>query len=179
MIITLVLFAFACLLPVVFFQLTRGSFLAQRSPAELANQMRPVDIEAFSNLIDPDEEQFLRSSLPPSLFRSVRRERLIAATEYVGAVSHNAAVLVRIGESARHHADPGTVQAGHELANSGVRLRLHCSLVLFRLWTAIVVPGARLSSVPLVERYQQASALARQLNRLRGSNPSLDASVTS
>ncbi len=166
MIITLFIVV-ACLLLVVFIQMFRGRLLAQLPAADLARRMRSVDIVAFSNLTDPDEDNFLRSSLPPSLFRSVHRERLIAATEYVSAVSHNAAILVRIGEAARHYSDPVMVQSGHDLANQAIRLRLHCSLVLLKMWTTILVPGANLSPDPLAERYQQLSSLARQLNRMR------------
>jgi hypothetical protein len=28
--------------------------------------MRAVDVEAFRNLVDPDEEEFLRTNLPPA-----------------------------------------------------------------------------------------------------------------
>jgi hypothetical protein len=167
MITVIALIIVACLLPVLFFQITRGRFSAQLAPAELVNRLRSVDVEAFCNLVDPDEEEFLRSSLPPSLFRSVQRERLLAATEYVSAVSHNAAILSRIGEASRHHADPEVIRAGQELANNAVRLRLHCTLVLLRLWTAIVLPGVGLSPVSLAERYQHLSGLARRLGRLR------------
>jgi hypothetical protein len=174
--ITILFIVVACLLLVVVIQMFRGRSLTQLPPGELAMRMRPVDIAAFCNLIDPDEENFLRSSLPPSLFRSVHRERLIAATEYVSAVSYNAAILVRIGEAARHYSDPVMVQAGHELSNNAVRLRLHCSLVLLKMWTTILIPGTSLSPDPLAERYQHLSALARQLSRMR-LQASVDASA--
>ena len=40
------------------------------SPAE---HIHPVDVVAFRNLIDPEEEDFLRRSLPPAEFRKMRR----------------------------------------------------------------------------------------------------------
>jgi len=129
--------------------------------------MRAVDVEAFSNLVDPEEEYFLRSNLPGALFRSIQRERLLAATEYVAAVSYNAGVLLRIGELARGQQDPEVSQAAQEMVNSAVRLRLYCLLVSVRLWTAILVPSAGFSSASLVEHYQHLSGLSRRLSQLR------------
>jgi hypothetical protein len=170
MMITIVLIAFACLLPPAFFLIRRGHLPARIPLGELVTHMRPVDVEAFCNLVDPDEESFLRSNLPARIFRSIQRERLLAATEYVSAVSHNAAVLLRIAEVARDHANPEISQAAQEMANSAVRLRLHCLFVFLRLWTAILVPDAGFSSASLVDRYQHLSVLSRRLGQLRYSS---------
>ena len=62
---------------------------------------QPVDLPAFLNLVDPREEQFLRVSLTPQVFRRVQRHRLFAAREYVRRVAKNAAVMVRLGEAAK------------------------------------------------------------------------------
>ena len=167
MIFTIILVLVACVLPFLFVAITRGKFSARIPVDDLARRTRSVDIEAFCNLMDPDEESFLRSNLTPHLFRSVQRERLLAATDYVRAVSLNAAIFVRIGEATRHDSDPEVVRAGQELANNAVRLRLHCSLVLLRLWTNLLFPRAGLSSIPLVERYQHLGSLARRLGQLR------------
>ena len=167
MIFAVIVILVACIVPFVFVAITRGRFSRRIPLQELIRRTRPVDVEAFCNLMDPDEESFLRSSLPAHLFRSVQRERLLAATEYVGAVSHNAAILLRIGEAARHDPDPEVVGAGQDLANNAVRLRLYCSLVLLRLWTNLLFPRAAPSSTPLAERYQHLSGLARRLGQLR------------
>lgn len=167
MLITVLLIFVACLLPVLVFYIARRRSSLGVSPSELTAQLRLVDIEAFCNLVDPDEESFLRTNLPPALYRSIQRQRLLAATEYVAAVSHNAAILTRLGEAARHHADAGVARAAEELANRAVRLRLHCLLVTLNLWAAIALPGAALSSGSLVEHYEQMNGLTRNLLRLR------------
>jgi hypothetical protein len=167
MLIPIILIAVACLLPAVLFGLTRRRSAASPSPGDLTSQLLPVDVEAFCNLVDPEEEQFLRSNLPPSLFRSVQRERLRAAAEYVSAVSHNAVILTRLGSAVRNYEDATVSQAAQELSNSAVRLRLHCLLVTLNLWTAIALPGAALPATSFVERYQQLNGLARRLGRLR------------
>lgn len=167
MIFTIILVLVACVVPFLFVAITRGRFSARIPVDDLAPRRRSVDMEAFCNLMDPEEESFLRSNLPPRLFRSVQRERLLAATEYVRAVSLNAAILLRIGEATRHDPDSEVVRAGQELANNAVRLRLHCSLVLLRLWMNLLFPRAGQSSAPLVERYQHLGSLARRLGQLR------------
>jgi|HubBroStandDraft_6_1064221.scaffolds.fasta_scaffold345461_2 hypothetical protein len=178
MLITIIVVFVAILLPVVVFVLARRRSSLNLLPSELTSQLHPVDIEAFCNLIDPDEEHFLRTNLPPALFRSIQRERLLAATEYVAAVSHNAAVLTRLGEAARFHAEAGVAHAAQQLANRAVRLRLHCLLVRVNLWTAIAWPGAGLSSGSFVERYEQINGLTRTLLRLRAPANSSHASVS-
>ncbi len=50
---------------------------------DLAGRTRPVDLEAFRNLLDPREEDFLRASLLPREFRVIQRERMRAAVDYV------------------------------------------------------------------------------------------------
>lgn len=176
MLITFVLVFLACLFPAVVFAIARRRSASKLSPSELTSQLQPVDIEAFCNLVDHDEESFLRSNLPPALFRSIQRERLLAATEYVAAVSHNAAILTRLGDAVRHHSDTSIAQAAQQLANNAVRLRLNCFLVTVNLWTAIALPGATLSSGSLVDRYQQINGLTRNLLRLR--TPGSQASVS-
>jgi hypothetical protein len=167
MLIPVILIIVACLLPAVLFALTRRRSYASPSPGELTSQLFPVDVEAFCNLVDREEEQFLRSNLPPALFRSVQRERLRAAAEYVSAVSHNAVILTRLGSAVRNTEDVTVSHAAQELLNSAVRLRLHCLLLTLNLWTAIVLPGAVLPATSFVERYQQLNGLARRLGRLR------------
>jgi len=178
MLITIILVFVACLLPVLVFAVARRRSAFSGSPSELAAQLHPVDIEAFCNLIDPDEEDFLRTNLPPTLFRSIQRERLLAATEYVAAVSHNAAILTKFGGAIRDHADVTVALAAQQLANNAIRLRLHCFLVRANLWTAIALPGAGLLSGSFVERYQQINGLTRTLLRLRAPANSTQASVS-
>lgn len=94
---------------------------------DLVGRTRPVDIDAFRNLIDPAEEEFLRENLPAGEFRAVQRERLRAAVEYVSCAAHNAAILVRLGESARLNLDPKISEAGQQLLDSGFAPPALCS----------------------------------------------------
>ncbi len=79
---------------------------------DLAGRTRPVDLEAFRNLVDASEEDFLRASLSRREFRAVQRERTRAAVEYIRNSAHNAACLLRLGEAASRSGDPRIAEAG-------------------------------------------------------------------
>ena len=130
---------------------------------DLVGRTRPVDIDAFRNLIDPAEEDFLRDNLPGREFRAIQRERLRAALEYVSSAAHNAAILVRLGEAARASSDPKIAEAGRQLLDTALRLRLYALLATIRLYVGIALPGAHLSAGRLVDNYQHLSSLAGQL----------------
>lgn len=130
---------------------------------DLAGRTRPVDLEAFRNLVDPREEDFLRAILLPREFRAIQRERLRAVLEYIQNTAHNAAFLLRLGEAATRSADPHIAQAGRQLIDSALRLRVYALLSQAVLYVRVVFPGTRLSYGKLADNYQHLRALARQL----------------
>jgi hypothetical protein len=134
---------------------------------DLAARTRPVDLEAFRNLVDPGEEDFLHSNLLPRQFRAVQRERMRAALEYVQNASHNAAFLLRMGESAARNPEPRIAQAGRQLIDSALRLRAYALLSAAKLYVRIIFPQARLSYGRLADNYQHLSALASQLTLMQ------------
>jgi hypothetical protein len=129
-------------------------------------EIRPLDLEAFLNLVDQDEERFLRANLSAREFRKIQRERLRAAAEYVGGVSHNAATMLRIGAAARRSADAQVSEAGQRLIDSASRLRFRALLAKSRLYLGVALPGVPLNPAGVVEGYRQISDLAAQLGRL-------------
>ena len=162
MILTFIL-VFVALMALLLMHAARGKSSAIGDLDDLVGRTRPVDIDAFRNLIDPAEEDFLRESLPVREFRAIQRERLRAALEYVGCAAHNAAILVRLGEAARLSLDPKIAEAGQQLLDTALRLRLYALLATMRLYLGIALPGARLSAGRLVDNYQHLSSLAGQL----------------
>jgi hypothetical protein len=129
--------------------------------------MRAVDIEAFRNLIDPAEEDFLRRNLHLSEFRSIQRARLLAAVEYVAGAAHNAAILMRIAETARHSQDPETARMAETLVENALRLRRYAFQVKFRLYLGIIIPAAQIAPVGIAERYEQMTRQVIMLGCLR------------
>jgi hypothetical protein len=167
MMITLLLILFA--IAALIFFILRGFAPARPvvDQAGLNRHMRFVDLDAFRNLIDPEEEDFLRANLPPAEFRAIQRQRLRAALDYLAAVSHNSALLLHLGQSARRSSDPRVAEAGQSLTDSALRLRLFSVLAICKLCVRIAFPGAILQPAGIAERYQQMTEGAAQLGRLQ------------
>jgi hypothetical protein len=141
--------------------------LQTRGNGELNGALRPIDIEAFRNLINPAEDHYLRRHLPPPQFRTVRRERLRAMAAYVHVVSNNAGVLVRIGEAALASGDAQLAEAAGQLVNDALLLRRNTTVALARIYLALAWPYSEFAAVRVVERYEHVSGAAMLLGRLQ------------
>jgi hypothetical protein len=158
--------ALATILSVVVTQ----SLQARRS-TNLVVAIRPIDIEAFRNLINPAEDDYLRRRLPPPQFRAVRRERLWAMAAYVHAAASNAAVLLRVGEAALASGDARIAGAAQQLMNEALLLRRNTTVALARIYLALAWPNSEFAAVRVVERYEHLSGAAMLLGRLQ--NPAV------
>lgn len=146
------------------------SLQARRNPS-LAIAIRPIDIEAFRNLINPAEDEYLRRRLPSKRFRLVRRERLRAMAAYVHVAANNAAVLVRVGEAALVGGDLRVAGAAQQLVDDALLLRRNTTMALARIYLAMAWPNSGFAAVRVVERYEQLSGAAMLLGRLQ--NPAV------
>ena len=145
----------------------RSRIPSRRNGAEISSKISDVDVEAFQNLVDPQEEEFLRENLATADFRAVQRERLKAALDYVGALSQNGALLLQLGQAAKASADPRVAEAGQHIVDNAVRLRLYALRVRARLYLKIALPTAKLEPAGVVNEYQEASNWASLLHRLQ------------
>jgi hypothetical protein len=157
---TLVFAALAVLL--LLFYVEGGGQAPVSRLEDTAEHVRPVDIDAFRNLVDPKEEAFLRAHLQPRHFRQIQRERLRAAMDYIWSSAHNAAFLLRLGEAAARSSDPRVAAAGRQLVDSALRLRASALLSVTLLYVRMALPEVRLSYGQLADKYQQLSGLATQ-----------------
>ena len=161
--LSIVLAVLALGVPLILVRLARGRILPARLVKPRSEQIRAVDLEAFRNLIDPAEEEYLRENLPAGEFRKIHRERLRAAVEYVSCAKDNAAVLLYIAESARRSQDPAVAEAAAVLVDSAVRLRMYAFLAIPRLYLAMALPGRRIMPARVADSYEQ---MTRQVVRL-------------
>jgi hypothetical protein len=159
--LSLIFSALAVLLLLVYLERRRYSSVNQLE--DLAGRTRPVDLEAFRNLVNPKEEDFLRDSLLPREFRAVQRDRMRAALSYIHNTAYNAKFLLRVGAAAARSPDPRIAQAGRQLTDQALRLRAYALLSSAKLWMRIAFPQARASYGRLADKYQSLSALAGQL----------------
>jgi hypothetical protein len=141
--------------------------LQVKRSAGMTVAIRPIDIEAFRNLIDPAEDSYLRRRLPPAKFRVVRRERLRAMAAYVQAVDSNAAVLLRVAEASLVSGDPHVAAAAQRLVNDALLLRRNTTVALARIYLALAWPNSGFAAARVVERYEHLSGAAMLLGRLQ------------
>jgi hypothetical protein len=155
MTISIALVVLSALALLFLIRLAKGQAIAPRIAENPAEHIRFVDLEAFRNLIDPDEQEYLRSQLPPAAFRKIQRERLRAAAEYISCAAHNAAVLLRMAEAARHSPDPQVAAMAEKLVENAIRLRLYAFQAIPRLYITMLLPLRQQSPVRVADRYEQ------------------------
>jgi hypothetical protein len=161
---TLVALAFIALGILVYFALLRRM---RRIDLEKAVQtFRSFDIEAFRNLVDPNEEAFLRDNLSPRKFREIMRQRAWTAFLYAREAGRAAAALAQIAQAAQRRADPEVAASGVQLAENAFRLRLQTARACLHLIGGILWPARPSRSLPrLLDQYEQAAATLVRLGR--------------
>ena len=155
---------------------TRSLRISENS--SLSAKIQPIDVEAFRNLIDPAEDEYLRRRLTASEFRLVRRQRLRAMAAYVQTAGRNAAVLVLIGQSALTAPDAETAEAARRLVDNALLLRRNAAFALFRIYVALAWPNSGLAAVPVLHSYEQLNGTAMLLGRLQRPGAPLRISAT-
>jgi hypothetical protein len=158
-------------------QAVRGRGPAVHDISELQGKTRPVDLLAFRNLTSPAEEQYLREHLPPRDFRSVQRQRLLAAIAYLDCLSDNAAVLLRLGEAARRSPNSQVAEAGLLLVNNALRVRLYAFSARVRFYIAFLWPGLQASPAAVSDCYEKLTGTVQRLGYLQKGSPSQSAAA--
>jgi hypothetical protein len=176
MTLAIVLVVLAVLALVIILGVTVSRSLQVSARSSVGPKIEPLDIEAFRNLVDPREDEYLRRRLQPSEFRRVQRERLRAAAAYIRIAGHNAGVLVTIGQAALASSDAATVDAAHQLVDNALLLRRNATLAMLRIYIALVWPQASLAAAPLLHGYEQMSGRAMLLGRLQ--NPAVPVRIS-
>jgi len=174
-----ILLAIAAALALLFIlgvTLTRSVQISKGS--NLAAKIQPIDVEAFRNLIDPNEDDYLRCRLTASEFRLVRRQRLRAMAAYVQAAGRNAAVLVLMGQVALSAPDAETAEAARRLVDNALLLRRNAAFALFRIYVALAWPNSGLAAVPILHGYERLNGSAMLLGRLQRPGVPLRISAT-
>ena len=130
--------------------------------------IRSIYIEAFRNLIDPQEETFLRTSLSAPEFRRVKRERTRAALAYVKALSQVSLQFAHFGDVARKNPDPAIAASGRQIANSAIYLRLRALDASVQLTLSAIFPGSGPRALrSLLEQYDHATSLLQSHHGLQ------------
>jgi len=166
----------AAALALVFILSVTVSRSLQVSNANLARRIQPLDLEAFRNLTDAAEDEYLRRRLRPADFRSVRRKRLRATAAYVQVAGRNATVLVRIGQSALEANDSPTAEAARQLVDQALLMRRNATFALLRIYLALAWPNSDSDARPILHCYEQLNGSAMLLGRLQ--NPAVPVRIS-
>ena len=150
------------------------AYLATRRTRDLPDldrtvtAIRSLDIEAFRNLVDPAEEEFLRASLPAREFRRIKRERARTALVYVKELSKASLQFARFGGAAQQSPDPVIAAWGKQIANSAIYLRLRALDASVQLILSATFPDLHPRPLrSLLEQYDRATCLLLKHNVLR------------
>lgn len=157
----------AVLALVIFVLLVRSQLHKPANLDELRARLQPIDVKAFRNLIDEHEEEFLRKRLQGSQFRSIHRERMLTASEYVRCAARNAAILIQLAEAAKFDSDPAVVDAALKLQETAFQVRLNAYRALPRFYVRILAPGLKGVPQSLAETCDRLSRQAVILGCLR------------
>jgi hypothetical protein len=144
------------------FRVARGRAREIHAAQEFPARVTPVDLEAFLNLLDPEDDAFLSGALPAQSYEILRRMRIRAAIAYLECAADNAAVIIRLAQSLAPA--PALSQP---LVNDALRLRLLCKLAICRLHWEFFFPAAWGRMVLLAEDYRALSGRAADLVRSR------------
>jgi hypothetical protein len=104
-------------------------------PREASNnavtRIRSLDVESFRNLVDPAEEDYLRSRLQPWEFHRIQRERRSVAFDYISCAAREAAILKGVAKLARNSTDPAVVLCAKRIITEATRLRIFAFLSMW------------------------------------------------
>jgi len=143
----------------------------QRTPLtnfdDLTGHTLAVDLDALQNLVDPAETQFLRQKLSPAQFRIVQRERILATAEYVRRISHNAGLLIQLGQLTLAGPDPQLVESARVMVERAGHVRIMATMVLMKLYVRSVVPALPLSTDDIFRDYRNLTESAILFTRLQ------------
>lgn len=124
-----------------------------RSLEDFQSQWRPLDLEAFANLLDPTEEKFLQENLPRAEFRKIRRQRLLVIWEYVGRISFNARLMVQAGQIIQHHNTGMEAIRAQQHVQHAMQLRVLVFAAQVSLVMKVVLPGMETPLQTLLQKY--------------------------
>jgi hypothetical protein len=147
----IVALAFATVL--VIRQIARGSAQRINRLDDLEGRTKAVDLLAFRNLMDPEQKEFLRSSLPGAEYRRLQRRRIGVAKSYVRTVYANAAIMIRLGEALR--SNPATLDDGVRILDLALKNRISAALLLVKLQIGWLYPDFVLSTERLYIDYSK------------------------
>jgi len=160
----IVLACLACVI-VLFLVLQFLSRYSRRDGLAQTAQLTPLDLAAFENLTDPEEEAYLKRHLSGAEFRRLQRLRIRVTKMYVAVLSKNASALVAVGQAARSDSNAEMAASGQEIFERALRVKVWCLLTAIRLNAGLAFPTLHSPSSAIASHYITAKQMAASLPR--------------
>lgn len=144
----------------------------------------PVDVEALSQLIDPQIEAASKRAYSKQDFKMHRRKQARQTVEYLRRMGHNASLLQQVGYSRIHSSNRLVAEQAQDLIDAGVHVRLYTfvGLTVLFLWRLLGLYAVSFVSLPkvsdirelmsssLIPAYEALRAKAEGLTSLKDSD---------
>ena len=153
--------------------------------SDVVHRLLPVDVEALSELIDPQAEATLKQAYSKQDFQRLRRKQARQTVEYLRRMSQNAALLsVKLSFAGQIVSNPLLASQAQELIDAGVHVRLYTfiGLTVLFLWRLLGLYAISFVSLPrvsdirelmsasLIPAYEALRAKAEGLTSLKDSD---------
>lgn len=122
---------------------------------ELRSTLTMIDLAAFQNLINRDDDAFIKASLPIREYRIAKRARTRATQRYLRWIAQDCLVL-QLMLSPAMQANIGKAEGTAEsLARMCFRIRILSVMLWNALWLQRLFPELNLVPDSLVDRYSE------------------------
>jgi len=163
---TLIIFAgFLCL--ALMYYVVQGRIGPFATAQQIEHHFIAIDLLAFQNLTDPDDQRFLRELLPADKYRKIQRERISSCLRYVRCCARNAAVLIRVGETAREDHNPEIRATAERIVSEALRMRIYAVALVPKICIWWVFPGSEFSLAAMCGKYSQLTTALAAFNNLK------------
>src|SRR5689334_22658250 len=107
-----------------------------RTVDDVVDFLVPIDFERVESLLDPAFEWNLKTCLTAAEFRKVQRKRIHLYIEFLQRMTHNATILIQLGNREAEGRDAETVKLAEELQRQSVKVRVYtiAATLKLRLW---------------------------------------------
>jgi hypothetical protein len=152
-------------------------FVALRSRRKHAVErgILPLDLNAFSSLLDRQDEEFLREKLPRRQFTRIKRSRIKVTWGYVGRIFDNSAVVLRMVGMARQNSNLAAEEFS-DMADLAAHLRTNCLIAFAKMGAEFMFPSLQLNPPILAAKY---ASLQKNMPRLQALQPQLAGQLAS
>ena len=159
------LITFAVLTLVLLYWAYRAGSGVAVDAQDIEKLLRPIDLELVQNLLDSEQERYIRTKLSAYQFFRYKLKQFSTANEYISRASHNAGIFVALGKYASQSSDARTASAGQSLFEAAIRLRVLALMARLNLALKLIFPNSSLGK--FMQSYARTREQIAELSTVR------------